>query len=63
MNNCTEDEIKKLWIFIPEVVEPSDPLPPVQIIKTFDANVFLSGDKIIISNETADQYTNDAAFN
>lgn len=63
MNNCTEDEIKKLWIFIPEVVEPSAPLPPVQIIKTFDANVFRVGEKIIISNKSLQEYDGDTAFN
>lgn len=70
MDSCTEDEIKKLWVVMlptpdPEPEPPApEPEPPAstKIVKTFDANVFLSEDRIIISNETTDQYINDAAF-
>lgn len=63
MDSCTEDEIKKLWVVMLPTPDP-EPEPPAstKIVKTFDANVFLSEDRIIISNETTDQYIDDAAF-
>lgn len=63
MDSCTEDEIKKLWVVMLPTPDP-EPEPPAstKIVKTFDANVFLSEDRIIISNETTDQYIYDAAF-